>query len=124
MDFENLQCHMDLANFAGNTLNIDECVKLGIAVNEIRCYEKFDKIMFWGRVMGLSNDYYIVVGVKHNDFHSFPTKTFYWCTDNFKLTSLPHIDDEKRDFLRTVRGYLSGQHDKVLKSFVATAVPA
>merc|ERR1712072_1590893 len=74
--------------------------------------------------MGLSRDYYVVVGVRCSNSKPFPIKTFYWCTDNFNLSNLPDCNDDNRNFLCNLKGYLSGQHDKVLKSFETEQAPA
>jgi hypothetical protein len=40
----------------------------------------FEELMFWGRIEGLKNDYYIAIGVTYTDKFEFPEKRFYWAT--------------------------------------------
>jgi radial spoke head protein 9 len=39
---------------------------------------KLDDVKFWGKIEGLTNTYYILVGLQFNESYEFPHKTFYW----------------------------------------------
>lgn len=40
--------------------------------------EKIDSVHFWGRIRGITKDYYLAVGLKMKDEYEFPSKRFYW----------------------------------------------
>ena len=42
----------------------------------------FEEMMFWGRISGLSADYYIAMGVTYSQQYEFPTKTFFFANSN------------------------------------------
>ena len=116
MNFDELASHTNLIAFSGCTLNIDERVQLQLAVNHLRQYEKFDQVFFWGRILGISNDYYIVQCVTYPFGAKFPVSKFFWSYDSFHLGELQEVTcGDKLEYLETLNGYFSGQHDKILK---------
>lgn len=53
-------------------------MKLEISLLKISETEKFDQILFWGKVQGLKLDYYIAVGLQFKGKFEFPNKKFFW----------------------------------------------
>ena len=54
-------------------------MKLELALMKINEAERFDEVMFWGKIEGSGGDYYIALGLNFLNFYEFPHKTFfYW----------------------------------------------
>ena len=54
----------------------------------------FEELLFWGRIEGIKNDYYIAMGVTYTDKFEVPEKRFYWATSaDFKFKPFPTLND-------------------------------
>ena len=53
-------------------------MKLELALLKISETENFDSVLFWGKIVGLKMDYYVVFGINFRGKYDFPTKKFYW----------------------------------------------
>lgn len=53
-------------------------MKLDVSVLKLNETEKFDQCLFWGKILGLSADYYIIMGLKFRNLHSFPLKRYFF----------------------------------------------
>ena len=51
--------------------------------------------MFWGRVSGVTANYYIAVGLQYSGRYEFPQKKFYWCSpkNDFVFEAFPSLND-------------------------------
>lgn len=102
----------------GATLSLEERMKLELAMvkttETFNDKEKYDQILFWGKIEGLTKDYYIAVALKFKDQFEFPMKKFYWSSNNFIFKELPEIDPEYKDKVDEFRQYFTGNFDKVL----------
>ena len=58
----------------------------------------FDELLFWGRISGVKNDYYIAMGIIYNDRFEFPEKRFFWCNASNGMTfePFPDLNDQHR----------------------------
>jgi len=55
----------------------------------------FEELLFWCRVEGISNDYYICLGVTYSDKYEFPEKRFYWASSaDFKFHDFDKLNDQ------------------------------
>ena len=72
MDFASLNEEIEFANQSGYTLNITEKTSLGLAVARLNEHEKFDQVLFWGRINGIEKDYYIIKTMRFRDQPNFP----------------------------------------------------
>lgn len=41
-----------------------------------------DELLFWGKVTGITNDYFIAIGYTYRGMFEFPVKSFYWALGN------------------------------------------
>lgn len=53
-------------------------MKLELSLLKMSEKEKFDQILFWGKIEGIAKDYYIAVALKFKEQFEFPTKKFFW----------------------------------------------
>lgn len=96
MNIKNLENEIKFANELGLTLNMEERfingmhlffntfnffkIRLNLTLAHLKLNEvkKFDQIWFWGKVYGLSSDYYVLLGLRFRSLKKFPEKTFYF----------------------------------------------
>jgi len=51
--------------------------------------------MFWGKITGIKNDYYIAVVITYSNNYEFPHKTFYWALgDEFQFREMPTLSEQ------------------------------
>lgn len=87
----------------------------------IRCEE----LWFWGKIIGIDSDYFVVLAVDFKDNYEFPKKEFYYCTSltyNFvKLPETHHsnlIDIKKHNYT-----FLTGNPATVIERYEAEVDP-
>lgn len=59
-------------------------MQIEMALSVLRCQIKADELMFWGKVTGVQNDYYIAVSITYKNMYEFPQKVFYYTLSNVK----------------------------------------
>jgi len=116
MDIYRLSSDLKFVNQIGSTLNIDERMKLEIALLQINESQKHEQILFWGKIEGTDSDYYIALGLNFRGVYEFPIKTFYFSSTEFKFAPLPPIDPEYKDKVDSFRNPFSGKWADVLIS--------
>lgn len=96
-------------------------MQLEMALCQLRCSVQACEVMFWGKICGLNQDYYIAVAVTYKDQYEFPLKQFYYTLSNtpalaFKEMPALGLADAEQDlaidtdasFFRGEPGYLLG----------------
>ena len=118
--YKNFDKCMDLiSSFNGVGLNIDEKLKLEIALRELHSEKKFEELFFWGKIIGEENDYFICYGINFEGRYGFPGKEFYFAPSNtFKFELLPntyiyHDDDFKASYSKP----LKGKPEEIIKKY-------
>lgn len=114
----------ELSNFKHNgvTLNLDEKMQLEMALNLLRCEVKADEVLFWGKVMGSVNDYYLAVTVTYQGQYEFPNKRFYYTLSNtpaFAFKELPELglpEPEQDMLIDNAASLFEGNPEKVLSN--------
>ncbi len=114
MNIYNIKRDIEAANQLCETLDIDERVKLNIGLQELCDSSKFDQILFWGRIRGVSEDYYIALGLVFKDQFEFPAKKFFFAGKDFKFKELPPIISQFKDLVEDFNGNFDGNPEKVL----------
>lgn len=116
MEINRLCSELEYANHSGSTLSIEELTHLQLSVHALNENENFDCINFWGRIKGVENDFYIVVGMRFKERINFPERHYFWCYNDFFLSPLKDVSPENCQWLATLNCYFSGQHDKILRN--------
>lgn len=62
MDTNSLFSSLELVAGSGHTLNIEQRTALETSSVILRKNYKFHRILLWGKILGLKNDYFIVQG--------------------------------------------------------------
>lgn len=97
MDIQDLEASLQFANYNGVGLNLNQRMQLQNGIQALlnqSSKHDFEELMFWGRVEGLKNDYYICLGVTFTDKYEFPEKRFYWASStDFKFKPFGELND-------------------------------
>ena len=76
--------------------------------------EDFEELLFWGRVSGISRDYYIAMGVTYSKQYEFPTKTFYFAnSSDMVFRQFREINKQHESVYDTLKEPFSGDSNKV-----------
>lgn len=76
--------------------------------------EDFEEILFWGRVSGITKDYYIAMGVTYTKQYEFPTKTFYFASSSdMVFRQFREINKQHEEVYDTIKEPFSGDSNKV-----------
>merc|ERR1719408_797397 len=68
----------------------------------LKSNEKYNTIYFWGKIFtsvtgeGKPSDYYIAYGLRDSEFE-FPSKSFFYATDNYEFKAFPLLSEEVAD---------------------------
>lgn len=112
MDILDLETSLKFVNYNGAGLNLDQRFQLENGVQDLlNCSDKhdFEELLFWGRVEGLKQDYYICLGITYTDKYEFPEKRFFWASSNdFKFKAFPAMNDQHYDKFDDIKGLFSG----------------
>lgn len=83
-----------------------------------------EKLDFWGCLLGLKKDYFIVMATNISNRKFFPELKFFWSDDLLNFTPLPDLDSQDSLLLAGNNAYLSGEHDKIIHRFNTQPLPA
>lgn len=75
MDSESLLLSLELASGSGQGLSPDRRASLLTSLTLVKRDYRFDRVLFWGRILGLIADYYIAQGLSEDQLA--PRKTLY-----------------------------------------------
>lgn len=75
MDTESLLLSLELASGSGQGLSPDRRASLLTSLMLVKRDYRYDRVLFWGRILGLVADYYIAQGLKEDQLA--PRKTLY-----------------------------------------------
>lgn len=124
MDIDRLTTDQQYLSHTGQNIPLEDFMKLKLALLSHRERHSPDRVEFWGRIKGFSNDYYIMVSTYEKRNLAFPERKFFWSNDSFKFAPLPEPSADDKQTLSTMNGYFTGEHDKILKeSASATSDP-
>ena len=86
----------EIKNFRHNgmTLNLDERMQVEGALNTLYSKSDDEELMFWGKINGIKNDYFIAMAVMYRDMYEFPVKKFYWAlSSDFTFKEMPSLTE-------------------------------
>lgn len=75
MDAESLLLSLELVSGSGQGLSPDRRASLLTSLTLVKRDYRFDRVLFWGRILGLVSDYYIAQGLSEDQLA--PRKTLY-----------------------------------------------
>lgn len=107
----------EIKNFRHNgvTLNLDERMQLDMALNTLRARIETEELVFWGKIEGIKNDYYVAMGLQFRNMYEFPVKTFFWAlSGEFVFREMPDLTEQHDELIDADTGYFQGTPTAVL----------
>ncbi|CAF0766842.1 unnamed protein product [Brachionus calyciflorus] len=98
LDIENLA-------YSGIVLSVEQRAALQTSLSIVREQYKFNKIYFWGKILGTKEDYFIAVGVGRNEIKN---RSFLYSHDCIRWKLLNPPVDEHFEKLKIVKGRFTG----------------
>lgn len=78
MNIFNINTELKFVNRIGQTLSNEERISLEVSVLKLSQEYHYETFNFWGRIEGVSKNYYIVQGVIFKGVTNFPVKKYFW----------------------------------------------
>ena len=90
-------------------------MQLEMALANLQEKVSSDELMFWGKINGMTNDYYIAVAMQYQGQYEFPSKTFYWAlSTDFVFKEMPALTDQHNEAIDGDASYFIGEPNKNL----------
>ena len=73
--------------------------------------------MFWGKISGVKNDYYVAMGITYTDKYEFPEKRFFWAlSTDYHFQPFPAKNDqhEEKGSYDSFSGMFEGKPNQIL----------
>lgn len=87
MDIVDLDARLKLVKASGICLNLQERMQLELALTALTNQIDCDEVLFWGKITGQKEDYYIAMCIWFKEKYEFPDKQFFWATTkSFKFS--------------------------------------
>jgi len=68
MDARDLHLNIDYVGTAGIILSPEQKAALQTSLTILQSNQKFSRVYFWGKILGVKDDYYIAQGVGSDEF--------------------------------------------------------
>lgn len=116
MDASTLQEQVKHLSAAGSvTLNIDERLKIELALDTLQDAMNFEHIQLWGKINGLESDYFIAVGTCSSGQKGFAQRRFFWCTEqNYTFSEMPAPRLGLKPVFEQLQVLFSGMHTNIV----------
>lgn len=76
----------------------------------------FEELLFWGKIIGIKNDYYIAVGYNYSMRYEFPEKVFFWAlSTDFVFRPFPALNDQHRNEYNLIKSLIVGNPNIIHK---------
>jgi len=88
-----------------------------MALNTLNASDNFEaeELVFWGKIEGIKNDYYIAMGLTFRNMYEFPVKTFYWAlSGEFIFKEMPDLTGQHDALIDADTSYFQGTPMAVL----------
>ena len=107
----------EIKNFRhnGTTLNLDERMQIEMALNTLQASRDVEELVFWGKIEGIKNDYYISMGLQFRNMYEFPVKTFFWAlSGEFIFREMPDLTEQHDAIIDDDTNYFQGTPQQVV----------
>eukprot|EP01022_Parablepharisma_sp_SALTPOND_P005591 TRINITY_DN1229_c0_g1_i1.p3 TRINITY_DN1229_c0_g1~~TRINITY_DN1229_c0_g1_i1.p3 ORF type:complete len:759 (-),score=89.09 TRINITY_DN1229_c0_g1_i1:9478-11754(-) len=90
-------------------------LQLRMALLKLQESTKHDELLFWGRIKGITQDYYIALGLNYKDYYNFPYKKFYYATSlDYTFAPMPQPNEQNKKDVDERDTMFFGDPEKVL----------
>nr|XP_020494502.1 radial spoke head protein 9 homolog [Labrus bergylta] len=119
MDSNSLFYSLELVAGSGYTLNVEQRAALQTSLVILQKNYKFDRVFFWGKILGLKEDYFIAQGRGEDEMKDKKNLYSFNCMDWFLLP--PATDSMREEVSRGAKGRFIGdpshvyEHHEILR---------
>jgi len=115
MNFQTLEEELKCLWLSGHSLTLEERMQVELSLLELVQKEDFEELLYWGKIRGLSRDYFVAMGLKYRGQYEFPLKRFFWCNSvTWAFSELPSVNPNDSDKADKFNSFFTGDHTKVL----------
>ena len=118
MDIQDLSASLKNLQHNGVCFNPEERLQLEMALQNLlntAAETEFEELLFWGKLQGLSGDYYVAVGLVYTGRYEFAEKRFYYSTSSdYTFRPFPALNDQHSDKYDGVKTVLTGNPKLIL----------
>ncbi|XP_047132959.1 radial spoke head protein 9 homolog [Hydra vulgaris] len=105
MNIDSLQVACDYVSSSGFILSVEKKTALQASLTLVKDQQKFEKVYFLGKIIGLQNDYFICQGIENDELAN--RKTLY-SVDCVKWGLIPNPNEETRRKCSMIKGRFIG----------------
>ncbi|KAK2152256.1 hypothetical protein LSH36_334g04014 [Paralvinella palmiformis] len=105
MDARDLHLNIDYVGTAGIILSPEQKAALQTSLTILQSNQKFSRVYFWGKILGVKDDYYIAQGVGSDEFSE---RKILYSKDCIRWGLLPPATDEMREKAKLAKGRFTG----------------
>ncbi|XP_045916371.1 radial spoke head protein 9 homolog isoform X1 [Micropterus dolomieu] len=106
MDSDSLYYSLELVAGSGYTLNVEQRTALQTSLVILKKNYKFHRVLFWGKILGLKEDYFIAQGRGENEMQDKKNLYSFNCMDWFLLP--PVTDSMIEEVAKATKGRFIG----------------
>ncbi|KAM9339169.1 radial spoke head protein 9 homolog [Symphorus nematophorus] len=85
MDSDSLYYSLELVAGGGHTLTVEQRTALQTSLVILKKNNKFNRVLFWGKILGLKEDYFIAQGREEDEMQNKKNMYSFNCMDWFQL---------------------------------------
>ncbi|XP_041661988.1 radial spoke head protein 9 homolog [Cheilinus undulatus] len=111
MNSNSLLYSLDLVAGSGHTLNVEQRTALQTSLTILRKNYKFNRVLFWGKILGIKEDYFIAQGRGEDEMKDKKNLYSFNCMDWFLLP--PATDSMIEEVSRATKGRFIGDPSHV-----------
>lgn len=78
MKASNITSELKFVNRIGATLSVEERISIEAQALKLSNEYQHEQWNFWGRIEGISKNYYVIEGVNFKGATNFPTHKYFW----------------------------------------------
>ncbi|XP_028413798.1 radial spoke head protein 9 homolog [Dendronephthya gigantea] len=105
MDAEGLHLNIDYVGSSGVILSTEQKAAFQSSLVILKNNYKFKRVLFWGKILGVKDDYFIVEGIGKDELRD---RQILYSVDCVKWGILPQVTEEMRQKCSFVKGRFTG----------------
>lgn len=105
MNSRELHLDIDYVGSSGVVLTPEQKASMQTSLCILENQQKFDKVYFWGKILGINDDYFIAHGAQRNEFGE---RRFLYSTNAIHWKLLPPVTDEIKEKAKLIQSRFTG----------------
>ncbi|CAB4001228.1 radial spoke head 9 homolog [Paramuricea clavata] len=105
MEAEGLHLNIDYVGSSGVILSTEQKAAFQSSLVILKNNYKFKRVLFWGKILGVKDDYFIVEGIRKDELRD---RQILYSVDCVKWGLLPQVTEEMRQNCSFVKGRFTG----------------